>query len=129
MYLFIRTCPKTSVNSLLVPIPSHPKRIRERGFNTVYEFVRLISQHINIEYDLNLLRRVKYTETQTGKTKIERRQNVKHAFELKKQITYENIILFDEVVTTGATVNEACKALKKAGAKNIHIWCIARTSK
>ncbi|MEM8843645.1 MAG: ComF family protein, partial [Pseudomonadota bacterium] len=129
VHLFVKSCPDATHNFLLIPMPSHPQRIRERGFNVVYEFTRQICKHLNIEYDLNVLARVKYTETQTGKTKIQRRQNIKNAFILKKQIINKDIILFDEVVTTGATINEASRILKKAGAKTIRIWCIARTSK
>ena len=87
--LFMKNKPEVYADSLLVPMPSHAKRIRERGFNAVYEFARLINREIKFEYDLNLLKRVKHTETQTGKTKVQRRVNVKNAFHVSKLLDYE----------------------------------------
>ena len=125
--LFAMTIPVMPADARLVPMPSHARRIRERGFNAVYECLRFLNKQISVKYDQTLLKRANYTETQTGKTKPQRRKNVKNAFRVTRPIDNEKIILFDEVVTTGATVDEASKQLKKAGASNVEVWCIART--
>lgn len=93
-------------SSLVIPVPSHPARIRQRGFNAVYELIRLYSKYINFDYDFNCLQRTRYTETQTVKSKMQRIKNVRDAFSLVKKIDYEEVTIFDEVVTTSATVNE-----------------------
>lgn len=125
--LFAMTDPLVPPKSRVIPIPSHPARIRERGFNVVYECMRFLKKQLPIKCDPSLLKRISYTETQTGKTRLQRRLNVKNSFAVSRPIQKENIILFDEVVTTGATVNEASRQLKRAGARHVIVWCIART--
>lgn len=122
---FARYC--VSTNSLIVPVPSHAARVKQRGFNAVYELIKLFKQKNNFDYDDKLVTRIKDTDTQTGKSKLQRRQNVRYAFKVNKVIQIDHITLLDEVVTTGATVNELSRCLKKAGVKKISIWAIART--
>ena len=125
--LFTNKCTVRRSDAILLPVPSHAKRVRTRGFNPVHEFVRLLKRQIAIEYLPNIVRRVCSTDTQTGKTHRERCLNVKNAFKVIKNLGGKNVILFDDVVTTGATVNEISKCLKKHGAGNIDVWAIART--
>ena len=91
------------------------------------ECMRFLKKQLPIKCDPSLLKRISYTETQTGKTRLQRRLNVRNSFAVSRPIQKENIILFDEVVTTGATVNEASRQLKRAGARHVVVWCIART--
>lgn len=114
-------------NSLIIPVPSHSSRIKQRGFNAVYELVKLYKKQRNFLYDDTLVSRVKNTETQTGKTKQQRKKNLRNAFKINHAIKHEHIIIIDEVVTTGATVNELSRCLKKAGVKKVTVWAIART--
>ena len=116
-----------SLQGLIVPVPSHPRRIRERGFNAVNELVKLVSKKTVIRYDFNLVCRHIHTQTQTGKNKYQRRNNVKNAFKVRKPVMQDHVIIFDEVVTTGATVNELSACLKKAGVKKITVLTVART--
>lgn len=122
---FARYC--VSTNCLIVPVPSHPTRIKQRGFNAVYELIKLFRKKHSIDYDDKLVTRIKNTDTQTGKSKLQRRQNVHHAFAVNKGIQTDHIMLVDEVVTTGATVNELSRCLKKAGVSKVSVWAIART--
>jgi len=122
---FARYC--VNSNSLIVPVPSHPMRVKQRGFNAVYELIKLFKQKHTFEYDDKLVTRIKNTDTQTGKSKSQRRQNVRYAFAVNKVIQINHITLLDEVVTTGATVNELSRCLKKAGVKKVSVWAIART--
>ena len=93
----------------------------------MYEFIRELRQRMNIEFRGNAIKRIRSTEAQTGKTKRQRQVNVKNAFEVTLDLQGKNIILFDDVVTTGATVNELSKCLKRRGAAYVEVWAIART--
>lgn len=114
--------------ALMIPVPLHVKRLRERGFNQSLILARALGKQKNIPVDFSLLKRNKFTLTQTGSTKKERRQNIKGAFEVsdKKIIAGRNIILVDDVYTTGATVNECAKTLMKAGAGKVSVLTLAR---
>lgn len=113
---------------LLVPIPISKKRLRDRGFNQC----ALIAQSLekcdggkNFKVDLDLLQKYKELESQIGKTRTERLKNLQNCFCIQKgkEIKGRNIILFDDVVTTGATMHEAERTLKRSGARKV--WCIA----
>ena len=125
--LFLDACPKPPPDALLLLVPCHPERVKVRGFNPVYEFIRELRQRMNIEFRGNAIKRIRSTEAQTGKTKRQRQVNVKNAFEVTLDLQGKNIILFDDVVTTGATVNELSKCLKRRGAAYVEVWAIART--
>ncbi|HBI48123.1 MAG TPA: amidophosphoribosyltransferase [Smithella sp.] len=114
--------------SLIMPVPLHIKRLRERGFNQSLILTRTLGKKQQIPVNYSLLRRHKFTETQTGMHKAERKQNIKRAFEVssKEKIAGKNIILVDDVYTTGATVNECAKTLIKAGAQKVTVLTLAR---
>lgn len=114
--------------SLIIPVPLHIRRLRERGFNQSLILARAIGEKQQIPVDFSLLKRHKFTLTQTGSNKKERTQNIKGAFEVsdQKKISGKNIILIDDVYTTGATVNECAKTMIKAGARKVAILTLAR---
>jgi ComF family protein len=114
--------------SLIIPVPLHIKRLRERGFNQSLILSRVLGGKKQIPVNFSLLKRHKFTLTQTGSNKKERKQNIKGAFEVsdKKKITGKNIILIDDVYTTGATINECAKTLIKAGARKVSALTLAR---
>ncbi|MGB5218102.1 MAG: ComF family protein [Smithella sp.] len=114
--------------SLMVPVPLHIKRLRERGFNQSLILARAIGRKQQIPVNFSLLKRHKYTLTQTGYHKQERKQNIRGAFEVtdSKKITGRNILLIDDVYTTGATVNECAQILIKAGAQKVSVLTLAR---
>lgn len=115
-------------HSLIIPVPLHIKRLRERGFNQALILARAIGEKRNIPVDFSLLKRHKFIVTQTGSNKKERKQNIAGAFEVtdKKKVAGKNIILIDDVYTTGATVNECAKTLMKSGAQKISVLTLAR---
>ena len=114
-------------DSLVVPMPSHPVRVKQRGFNVAYEFIKLFKQVHSFECDKDLVLRVINTSPQMGKNKIQRKKNVHKVFRTKKPLVKKHITILDDVVTTGATVNELSRCLKKAGAEKVTVWTIART--
>ena len=97
------------------------------AINAVHELIKQFKQKYNFDYDDQLVARFKNTDTQTGKSKLQRRQNVRYAFTVNKAFQADHIMLVDEVVTTGATVNELSRCLKKAGARKVSVWALART--
>lgn len=115
---------------LIVPVPLHPKRLRERGFNQSLLLAKVMNPLLETELDFLSLRRVLYTKAQTGLKFKEREKNVRRAFELdgKPDIKGKSIILVDDVATTGNTMNECARVLKKAGCKKIYCLAVARTA-
>jgi len=114
--------------SLIIPVPLHIKRLRERGFNQSLVLARAVEHKRQIPVNFSVLKRHKFTLTQTGANRDERKENIKGAFEVtdKKKIAGKNIILIDDVYTTGATINECAKTLIKAGAQKVAVLTLAR---
>ena len=125
--LSVKSFSQVSSTGLVLPMPSHPARVRQRGFNAVYELIKIFKQHSKFKYDLKSIERTKYTQTQTGKTKSQRRKNVKGAFTVVKPVNEDHVIIVDEVVTTASTVNELSRCLKQSGVQRVTVWAIART--
>ncbi|MBI2067791.1 MAG: ComF family protein [Deltaproteobacteria bacterium] len=113
----------------LIPVPLHPKRLRERGFNQAVVMSKVISRVTGIPFSPFLLRRVRDTSPQTGLEAVDRKKNMKGAFQVEKEALLEGkqVILIDDVYTTGATLRECGKVLKKAGAVEINVCVAART--
>ena len=108
-------------------MPSHPYRVRSRGFNAVFELLRILNRKQPLQIDFNYLQRIKNSAPQTGKTDLQRKHNIKNAFRVNSDQTHKRVVLFDDVVTTGATVAEASRCLKKSGVENVRVWALART--
>ena len=114
-------------NSILVPVPLHPKRKNWRGFNQAEILAKTLAKKFGVGYSDSLIR-IMETKTQVGLTKEERKKNVGGAFAFnkkvaKKYIEGRNFILVDDVYTSGATMMEAAKVLKRLGAKTT--WGLA----
>jgi len=112
----------------LIPVPLHPARKRERGFNQSGEIARHFSHIVGVPLAQHWLSRPRQTKVQAGLTRRERRQNVRGAFETSKkaEIRGKTILLIDDVFTTGATVNECARILKQSGAAKIAVLTVAR---
>ncbi len=112
----------------VVPVPLHPTRLKERGFDQAYIVAREVARFLNIVLEEGVLIRIKKTSTQTEMNQKERLDNVKNAFEvmMPEKVSGQNVLLVDDVFTTGATLNEATRVLKKAGALTIHVFTLAR---
>lgn len=110
----------------IIPMPMHNKRLKQRGFNQALELSRFFASHYKLPLNYTSLIRSKHTDLQAGLTAIERQKNVQKAFIIEAPLDYEHVALIDDVMTTGSTVNEAAKILKKSGVKKVDIWIIAR---
>ncbi len=112
---------------LIIPMPMHPIRLKERGFNQALEIARLISKDMQIKLDYTCCQRVKHTPSQASLPLMERIKNIRGAFACQQNLQDLNIAILDDVMTTGASLNELAKTLKLAGAKHVECWVIART--
>jgi ComF family protein len=113
---------------LLVSVPLHVKRLRERGFNQAHLLIRIWAKQEGIPFDGLTLSRSRWTEPQTRLSRTERQKNIKGAFSLGPSdgIEGRKILLVDDVYTTGATVNECARVLMKAGAEFVDVLTLAR---
>lgn len=121
---------------LVTPVPLHAKRFRERGFNQAFLLIRNWEEMARLNHfalpflsvDRQILVRNRYTSSQTGLKKAERKKNIHGAFGLsgKRAVRGKHILLVDDVYTTGATVNECARVLLKAGARRVDVLTLAR---
>ena len=112
---------------LILPIPLHPKRLRQRGFNQALEIIRGPARKLGIPIDLTSCIRNRHTEPQLALNAAKRKHNLENAFSLTRPLNGETIALFDDVITTGSTMRAVTHILKNGGAKNIQIWALAYT--
>lgn len=114
---------------LIVPLPLHPLRLAERGFNQAAEIAKVLSRLSGIATDARLGRRVRNTAPQTGLPWRERANNMRHAFACDGDLAGLNIAVVDDVMTTGATLDEFARTLKRSGAARVENWVVARTAR
>lgn len=112
---------------LLVPVPLHPRRRRERGFNQALELARPVARRLGVPLAADLCERRHNTPHQFSLPAGRRRANVRNAFVLRRPPPAKHVALIDDVVTTGATVNELARLLKRGGAERVEVWAVART--
>jgi len=113
---------------VIVPVPLYPKRLRWRGFNQSVLLGREIARIYGVPLDPWLLRRQRETAAQTQLPENERRRNVSGAFALNpdRPVKDKRILLVDDVYTSGATVNECSRTLKRGGAREVYVLTLAR---
>ena len=111
---------------LLVPVPLHPSRVRERGFNQATELARILSRRLDIPVDQFCIRRRKATAPQSGLNKSARRDNIRGAFALQGELEASHVAIVDDVMTTGMTIEQVAKVLRRGGIGRIDVWVIAR---
>jgi len=114
---------------LIVPLPLHPTRLAERGFNQAAEIAKILSRLSGIAMDTRLARRVRNTAAQTALPWRERATNMRRAFACDGDVSGLNIAVVDDVMTTGATLDEFARTLKKSGAARVENWVVARTAR
>lgn len=117
-----------SIPDIILPVPLHIKRLRERKFNQAISISHACFPELKHLINPDILHRHRMTSPQTGLTGRERRKNLASAFSLKKPelVKNKNLLIVDDVFTTGSTVNECAKILRKAEAKRIEVFTLAR---
>ena len=131
--LMVEACRRPPLNrsTLIVPVPLHPEREKERGFNQALVLARALSRHTHWPVAENCLARIEQTERhRAGMDAQARRESVEDAFALvtPQTIEGENILLIDDVFTTGATASTCSRALLEAGAEQVFVLTLARPS-
>src|SRR5262245_15479471 len=112
---------------VIVPVPLHPARQRERGFNQASLLAELFSAQTSVPCK-PLLKRIRYTTTQTALDRSERMENLHNAFRLRQNVDVRGlrVLLIDDVLTTGSTLSECARVLKRSGAISVHAATAAR---
>ncbi|OGT08752.1 MAG: hypothetical protein A2X78_02465 [Gammaproteobacteria bacterium GWE2_37_16] len=118
---------KKNKPQLIIPVPLHKKRLRERGYNQALELARPIEKRLQIPVDKYSCVRVKQTAAQSLLPFDERQSNVRQAFAIRKPLAVKYVAIFDDILTTGSTVKELSQVLRKAGVTKIDVWCCAKT--
>lgn len=133
LYLSIRQAKRTHrlvLPELILPVPLHHHRQWYRGYNQSALLAKWLSYWLNIPYSNDVLVRHQYTPTQRGLSATQRRQNLRGAFSISMKgmnRIYPSVALVDDVITTGSTLNEIAKLLRKQGIQHIQVWGLART--
>ena len=111
---------------VILPVPLYKKRLTQRGYNQSTELARPVANRLDILLDLQSVKRVRDTQSQTGLDKKQRRKNIRAAFEVIVPLHVKHVAIIDDVVTTTSTVNELARTLKRAGVVRVDVWSIAR---
>ncbi|KAF2335763.1 ComF family protein [Flavobacterium daemonense] len=112
---------------VVIPVPLHPKKFKERGYNQVTAFAEAISEGLNLTFDDAVLYRKKYSKTQSKKNLLGRSENIENIFDVKfsEENHNKHFLLVDDVLTTGSTLEACSKALLKIPGAKISIVCMA----
>lgn len=110
---------------VLVPVPIHKSRYRERGYNQAALLARQVARYTGLPVEENLLLRVRKTAAQKALSTKERTKNLQDAFQLAKNVVqYKRIILVDDIYTTGSTADACAKTLKEGAAEQVYLLCL-----
>ena len=118
-----------SYPDIWIPVPLHKEKLTQRGFNQAYEIAQVLEDVMNIPVRDNICERVKNTADQKRLTLKERIKNIDAAFYVNQLVSGKSIGLVDDVVTSGATMAELSRRLLDAGAREVQVLCLARTTK
>lgn len=111
---------------VIMPVPLHAKRLRERGYNQSLEIARPVAEQLGLRLDYQSAQRTRATPPQTSLPPKARQRNVRNAFQVTGSFKGARVAVLDDVMTTGHTVNAFAACLKKAGATRIEAWVVAR---
>lgn len=110
----------------VLPIPLHPRRLRQRGYNQAVEMARTVCARFEIPMDKQSLQRYRYSQPQSKLALKKRKDNVRDSFQLQRPLNVSHIALLDDVTTSGNTLEAASKALLVQGPLELEYWCIAK---
>lgn len=116
-----------SLPECIIPVPLHPGRLRERGFNQALELARPVATRLNIPIHHQEVQRKHNTAPQSGLSHRERKRNMRGAFAIQGAFDKGHVAIMDDVLTTGHTVEELARTLRQAGTHTIEVWTCART--
>jgi ComF family protein len=114
---------------LILPVPLHPARLRQRGFNQALELARPLASRLGIPIGRDYCRRLRATEEQSHLPAKGRRANVRGAFKVVRPVRARHVAVVDDVVTTGSTVGELSRALRRSGVEHVEVWACTRAAR
>ena len=131
--LMLQALPTTTSyrTDCLIPVPMHTTRLRQRGFNQAAELTKQLSRHLQIPYDFSYCKKIINTAAQARLSANERQNNLQRAFQITPSTHlkhYPHVTLIDDLMTTGSTVNELARVLKRHGVQRVDVWCCARVA-
>jgi ComF family protein len=124
----IRANDSVTPPELVIPLPLAPKRLAERGFNQSALLGERVARTLGRRFEARGMLRIRETPPQAGLSREARLKNVRGAFDCAQRLDGMRVAVVDDVMTTGATLSEAAKALKRAGAAHVSAWVIARAT-
>ena len=114
---------------LLIPVPLHRSRLRQRGFNQATEIARALGRHLDLPVEHRLCRRTRRTGTQSLLPVSSRHGNMRNAFAVDGTPGATHVAVIDDVMTSGHTVGELARVLKRSGVETIEVWVVARAGR
>lgn len=112
---------------LLIIVPLHRRRLRQRGYNQALELARPLARALALPLRHDVIKRVRATDAQTELDAVGRRRNVRGAFALNTDVSLPpHVAILDDVMTTGATLGECARVLRRAGVQRVDVWALAR---
>ena len=127
--LFNAVQTRQSVPDLIVPLPLARKRLADRGFNQSALLAERVARRIGVPYIAQGLLKIRDTPPQAGLDRAARLKNVRGAFACERSLDGKHVAVVDDVMTTGATLSEAARSLKKSGAATVSAWVVARAGR
>lgn len=125
--LILRKLPAKALETeCLIPVPLHPKRLRQRGFNQAVEIAKQLSKKTTLPIDIRHCEKIRHTLPQAHLPAVERQRNLKGAFRVSS-LPFQHVTIVDDLLTTGSTINELATVLKRQGVKRVDAWCCAKT--
>lgn len=112
---------------MILPVPLHPRRTAQRGFNQAMEIALPLAKALQVPLCLDGCRRIRDTAEQTQLDASSRLKNTRNAFLASAEMTAQHVVVVDDVITTGSTVQSLAMALREAGAREVQVWTAART--
>lgn len=113
----------------IVPVPLHHARLRQRGYDQTLELARQIARQMHLPLHDRCLKRQRATRAQSTLDAVARRRNVRGAFGIRHGVALpDHVALFDDVLTTGATLGECARVLRRAGVARVDVWALARVA-
>ncbi|MGD8999793.1 MAG: ComF family protein [Granulosicoccaceae bacterium] len=111
----------------ILPVPLHPRRLRQRGFNQALQIARPVARRLQLPLLTRHCHRRRDTQAQSDLPLHARRANMRGAFVFRRPVTARHVAIVDDVMTSGHTVAELCRQLRRQGVEEISVWCCART--
>lgn len=118
---------RESPPDLILPMPLHPARLAERGFNQAVEIGHILAARLGVPLAKDGCRRIRNTPPQAGQDLKARRRNLRVAFVCAQDLQGQRVALLDDVLTSGASLDELARVVKRAGAAQVQAWVVART--